>query len=353
MATKGKKEQIKEASVVIKPIGATGGLDAIHIALAVLVIILIALLIAVAYTKPVPLITNTTASNINCTYAVQSGKCTLPINTPSQIKQDAEVFLASYNYLNSSISPFLTYFSNVSRMNLTYNPINSEWYVTVPVQDTAINQTLQFAMIINDKNTSRITPLLQIIESGVRTNNSVVSKGVVQIPGQSTCSTQSPLQIYWFVDPYSTGGISSLVNMTSLQSTFKSQVSIGVKMLFTQASQSIAQTYGLNNSLALGSYLFCASNQSAFPSFVNRVNQAYNGGYMSSSQLSGIASQSGINGTQLNGCLSDAGTLINRQALLAKYYNITSSPLIVTDCRYLSIPQTEIEAIHYANSSIT
>lgn len=351
MATKSKKDSIKEPSVVIRPIGSFGGLDSIHIALIILVAVVVALLLAVAYTKPLPIILNSTSS-LNCTYAVQDGKCVLPTSTPGQIEHDAESFLASYNNVNTSLS-LLPYYSDVSRMNLTYNPSNGEWYVSIPAINPYNNQSLELAMMINDKNTSKITPLIQTISPAIRTSDFVVSKGVVQIPNQSACSVQSPLQIYWFVDPYSSGGLASLENMTSLESRFKSQVSADVEILFTQSSQNIAATYGLNNSLALGSYLFCASNQSSFSAFLSKVNQNYNGGYIPASLLSALAGQSGINSSKMNSCLATVGTLINRQAVLAKYYNITSTPSIVTDCRYLSIPETEVEAIHYANSSIT
>lgn len=352
MAT-NKKDSIKEPSVVIKPLGSMGGLDNIHLALVVLVVILIALLIAVAYTKPVPvpIFTNAT-SNLTCSYGAESGNCITPMNSQAAIKQDAESFLASYNNVNSSLS-ILPYISNVSRMNLSYSVLTHDWYVTFPFQSPSSNTTTQFGMVINDRNTSQITPLIQLAKPTTLTTDYVVSTGVVQIAGQSTCSVQSPLQIYWFVDPYAPGGISSLVNMTNLQSQFGTKVSTSVKILYTQYSENIGSVYGLNNSLALGSYLFCASNQTGFGSFLERVSQTYNGGYMPSSVLAGLANSSGISSSEMSGCLSSAGTFINRQALLAKYYNITSNPAVVTDCRYLSIPQTELDAIRYANSSIT
>jgi hypothetical protein len=276
----------------------------------------------------------------------------MPLNTPAQVKQDAESFLASYNNINTSLS-LLPYVSDVGKMNLSYSPNNAEWYVSFPAVNPSSNTTFQVAMLINDKNTSKITPLIQALEPANRTSNFVVSKGVVQISGQSQCSVQNPLQLYWFVDPYSPGGLSSLSTMVSLQNTFRSQISASIKVLFTQYSQGVSANYGLNNSLALGSYLFCASNQSAFDAFVSRVNQVYNGSLVPPALLASIANESGLNSGELSSCLATAGTLINRQAILARYYNITSTPVVVTDCRYFSIPQTAIDAIHYANSSLT
>lgn len=355
MATK--KDPIKEPSVVIKPLGGLGGLDSIHLALIVLVLVLIALLLAVAYTKPVPVIINSTRTtsnslSANCTYGSSMGRCVVPGNSAGQIRQIAESFLASYNNVNSSLS-LLPYISNVSMMNVSYSAVTREWYVTVPFQAPSSNITTQFGMVINDENTSQVTPLIQVVKPPKLTNDYVVSKGVVQIPGQTACSVQFPLQIYWFVDPYAPGGLTSLTNMTALQARFGSNISVSVKVLYTQYSEEVGSVFGLNNSLALGSYLACASNQSSFDSFLGRVVQTYNGGYMPAPVLAGLANASGISRSELSGCLPTAGTLINRQALLAKYYNITSGPAVVTDCRYLSIPQTEAEAIHYANSSIT
>lgn len=350
MATKANKNSVKEPSVVIRPVGNLGGLDNIHLAMGVLIIILIGLLVAVAFTKPAAILT-TNSSAMNCTYGSLNGKCAVPMHNASQIRTRAESFLASYNNVNTSLS-LLPYVSNVSRMNISYSAQTGQWQVSFPATNPATNTTFQFAMDINDSN-MHVVPLIQTIAPPISTNNTVVAKGVVQIAGQPACSNSTPLQLYWFVDPYSPGGIASLGQMVQLQNKYQSNVSIGVKILFTQYSQNIAATYGLNSSLALSSYLFCASEQSSFPNFLNVLNRTYNGAYLPGTQLVGMASNAGLNVSQLNSCVASAGTIINRQAILAKYYNVTSSPAIVTDCRYLSIPQTTNAAIIYADKSIT
>ena len=87
------KKAIKEPSVVIKPIGRFGGLDAIHVAMGVLILILIALLVVVASTKPAILSVVNKSSSLNCTYGAKSGACVQPIHTSAEVKAVAERFL--------------------------------------------------------------------------------------------------------------------------------------------------------------------------------------------------------------------------------------------------------------------
>ncbi len=353
MFMKTNKDSVKEPSVVIRPLGSMGGLDNIHLALVVLVVVLVALLLAVARSKPVPIVANYTASNsvLNCTYGLADGKCVLPESNVSQVTLAAERFLASYNYINTSLS-LLPYISNVSAMRMAYDPADAQWYVSMPAKNPGSDSSFTFAMAINDRNTSQVTPLIQTVRPGMQSNDFVASEGVVQIAGQPGCSVSSPLQVYWFMDPYSPGAVSSLSNMTSLQSSLGPRINASVKILYTQYSQSVASQHGLNDTLALGSYLFCASRQSGFGNFLGRVDSAYNGSYISPAQLQPLAGDAGLNMSGMNSCLASAQTLVQRQGLLARYYNITSSPAVVTDCRYLAIPQTELEAIRYANSSV-
>ncbi len=353
MYMKTKKDSVKEPSVVIRPLGAMGGLDNIHLGLVVLVVVLVALLLAVARSKPVPVVANYTSSNSaqNCTYGIIGGKCVLPENNVSQITRVAERFLASYNYINTSLS-LLPYISNVSEMKMAYDASDAQWYVSMPAKNPGSNSSFTFAMMINDRNTSQVTPLIQTVRPGMLGSDFVVSKGVVQIAGQPECAVSSPLQIYWFMDPYSPGAIASLSNLTSLRSRLGSRINASVKILYTQYSQAVASLHGLNQTLALGSYLFCASGQRSFEGFYTSIGAVYNGSYISPSQLGSLAQSSGLNMSGMEKCLGSAQAIVQRQGLLAHYYNITSSPAVVTDCRYLAIPQTELSAIRYANSSL-
>lgn len=352
MQSKKEKQSVKEPSIVIKPIGRFGGIDSIHIAMLILIVILIGLLLAVTYLKPITVITNSTS--FNCTYNVRNGQCILPTHNTTEIKQIAESLIAKYADVNSSLS-LLPYYSNVNLMNITYSPQNGDWYVDVPVQNPVSNVTSHFDIIINDTSGDAV-PLLQIAKpAGVLTNNLVVSKGVIQVIGQPSCAVQNPLQIYWFIDPYSPGSISTLPIMTSLQKEYGSKINASIKILFTESSENIDASEGLNNSLALGTYLYCASiqNNAAFASFVKGVNSSYSGSYMSPSLLSAIAGQSQLNLSALNSCINNVPNLVSVQHLLAQYYNISSSPSIVTDCKYLSIPQTESDAIALSNQSLS
>ena len=343
------KKAIKEPSVVIKPIGRFGGLDSIHVAMGVLILILIALLVVVASTKPAILLTNSTSS-LNCAYGAKSGACVQSIHTQAEVKIAAERFIASYSNVNTSLS-LLPYITNVSSMAFSYSQQTGKWYVVVPGKNPATNTTFDFTMIINDSSLA-VTPLIQTITPSILSNETVVSQGVIKEAGKPECTVTNPLQVYWFMDPYSTGSVASLLQMVSLQKQYPLKISEQLEILFTQSSQNIAATNGVNNTLALGSYLFCASQQPNFPDFASSINKTYTGSYISPTQLAAIAGSSGLNSSELTSCLSSAQTLINRQALLAKYYNISASPSIITDCQYLSIPQTEGDAILYANSSI-
>ncbi len=353
------KKQIKEPSVVIKPIGPAGGLDYIHLALAALVGLLVLIILIISYGKtPMiqPLQANSSAlagnsPRLNCTYGYLNGKCIAPESNASQIKSSAERFLASYNYINSSLS-LLPYISNVTGMKENYIPYADEWYVSVPAKNPVSNATFTFAMLVNDTDNSKIVPLIQTVAPAKTGSNYVVASGVVQIAGQPECRISSPLQAYWFVDPYASGSMLSFSDMLALDKEYGNRINSTVKILYTQASQRISSEHGTNDTLALGSYLFCASAQPEFGNFLRRLSQNYTGAYVSGYSLYEMALGSGINMSAMGNCLSTASEAISRQGLLAQYYNITSSPSVVTDCRYLSIPQTENKTIRYANSSI-
>jgi hypothetical protein len=159
--------------------------------------------------------------------------------------------------------------------------------------------------------------------------------------------------MYWFVDPYSPGSIRELGYLTSIESKYNStQVSPHLEILFTQYSTTVSQSYGVNNTAAIGKYLFCASQQPKFGAFASTLNNSYNNNYMSPGLLAQVASNAGLNTTTLNSCLGSSSTPINNQAVLAQYYNVTSTPLVVTDCQYQSIPQTTSKALCLANSKL-
>ena len=353
---KKSKKSIDEPNVIIKPIGRLGGLDNIHVALVVLVVILMALLLIVSYNKPIQLpINQTTTTNqtsVLCpSYGAANGKCIVPSKNATSVKLFAEQVLASYGSINDSLS-ILPYITNVSAMRVYYLSNSSLWLAVIPAVNPSNKQAFYLSMLISDKNNSYYMPFEQLAKPPEVSANYVVSEGVIDINRTYTCLITSPLQQYWFIDPYAPGSIASLSNMTSIQSRFNGKVSTQLNILYTQASQSIENQYGMNNTLALGEYLFCASKQSNAGSFYRSVQNAYANSYMAPSTLASLAASSGLNTSSLDSCLSSSATLINRQALNAKLYNITSTPSVVTDCKYLSIPQTAVNAVCYANSTL-
>ncbi|MCL5427789.1 MAG: hypothetical protein M1321_01255, partial [Candidatus Marsarchaeota archaeon] len=189
------------------------------------------------------------------------------------------------------------------------------------------------------------------VKPSLTTQNYVKSYGVVMLQGKVACSTASPLQIYWFIDPYSPGSVRSLETMEGIQSRFPAGVQTRLEVLYTPYSQQIALSHGIGNTQAFGKYLFCASQQQNFSRFVNSVNSSYDGLYMSPQFLSTLANDSGLNRIALDSCIANSSVVIARQSVLAAYYNVTSTPMIVTNCQYQSIPQAEQYAMCAANST--
>ena len=341
-------ENIKEPTILIRPITRLGGLDNIHVALIALVIILIALLLVISYSKPYSI---RNATNGTCSVTALNGSCASPIHNATQIKQLTEQLLASYAFANSSLS-VLPYYANVSKINASYSPESKSWFVIIPSTNPVSNSAYDLEVEISDTNTNVIVPFFQIPRPSTITKNKVVTQGVIQIANKATCVTKSPLQIYWFADPYSPGSMASLTNLLNTQSIYGNKVNATLRVLFGSSTQTIANQVGESNAQALGMYIVCASSDRAFNHFVYAVNSSYTGGYVSPNTLLSIAQTTGVNTSNLNNCLNTVATTITNQALFANYYNISSTPAIVTDCQYLSIPQTENKAICYANSTL-
>ena len=333
--------KIKEPSIIIKPLGRFGGLDSLHLTLVVLIVLLLALLLVVSYGKPILILpsNNTTSANSSA------------LHTTQQIRALVERVLASYANVNSSLSliPFIT---NVSSMQVSYLPASKSWYVHLAAKNIADNFAFSLAFAINDLNTSEVTPLIQAEMPSQISNNSVVSTGVVSIGGRYACINQKPTSVYWFIDPYAVGAVRSLLNASSIKELYGNNVNLTLKIVIGADTQRIGSQVGLFNALYLSKYVLCASQQSGFGAFASKLNSLYTGAYVSNDTLASIANQAGLNYTQLNSCISTSASQLNAQALLAQYYNITSTPIAVVDCRYLAIPQTVREALCYANPSL-
>ncbi len=353
MVNKQTKAQMDETKIVLKPIGKYGGLDGIHIALLILVAILIALLLVISYSKPVTITNTTNSSNKTsvCAYGAVNGKCVIPTHNLSSVSHQVGKIIASYEYVNGSLS-LLAYYSQIQNASFSFLPASKEWLAVVPVINPATGNVFSTSFLLYDSNLSLVNPYVQTVKTSQVLSDYVVSQGVVRLSNKAVCAKGNPLPIYWFLDPYSPGSISSLSNLTSLEVKYGSKLNLSIAILFGSESQRIASTYGENGTRALGDYLFCSSQQKNFSNFVTIINAVYSGSYVSPSLLSSLANQSKLNMQELGGCILNSTNFINHQALLAQYYNITITPSIVTDCVYGSIPQTEQNAICFANSSI-
>lgn len=335
------ERKLKEPSIIIKPLGRFGGLDNLHLTLAVLVALLLLLLVVVSYGKPILIMpgNNTTSSNVSA------------IHTPTQIKQVAERVLASYATVNSSLS-LLPFISNISSMHVSYLPSSGSWYVQLTAKNFVNGVAFSLGFVINDSNTSKVTPLLQSVVPSQISNNSVVATGVVSLAGKYACANPDTTQVYWFVDPYAVGGVKSLVNASEIKQMYGNNVNLTVKVMVGSDTQRIGSQVGLFNALYLSKYSLCASEQSNFGKFAFNLDSAFDGNYVSRDTLAGIANASDLNYSQLTSCISNSSQALNTQALLAQYYNITYTPVAVVGCQYLALPQTAREALCYANSSL-
>ena len=342
-------KKISEPSILVKPISRFGGLDNIHIALIALVVILILLVVAVSHNTTITVVNATNGTKANVTNSTPG----MPIHTAAQAKMQAERILASYADLNNSLA-LLPYLSDVNGANVSYIQGSKQWYVSIPYVGPANGKTYLFAILMSDANLSKFSTFAQDINPNAVSQNYVVSQGVVKLYGRTSCtSTNNSVPVYLFMDPYAPGSIQSLHNVTGLEQKFGNKVNVSIKILSTQYSLAIADSYGgLNNSLQLGKYLLCASTQRNFTGFVNAVNSTYQGKYVPAYLLEELAGQAGLNTTSLSSCVASSQGIINAQFTEAQYYNITSSPAVLTSCEYLSIPQTAQNAVCYSNPSI-
>jgi hypothetical protein len=342
-------KRIKEPSILVKPVSQFGGLDNIHVALLVLVVILILTIVAISSHTHITLVNVTQGQN--CSYGSINGTCATAVHNETQIKSYVERILASYANINGSLS-ILPFISNVSQINASFIPSLRQWYVSVPYTVPTTSNTYILSYMINDRNLNLSGSFVQNPPPPQISNNHVVTTGVIQLSQKTSCSINGIIPVYWFTDPYAPGALSSLVNETNLQKSFGSKVNITLKVLFTQYSAAMASKYGINNTLNMQKYLLCGSLQKNFSKFVSALNSTNNGLYLPTAVLRDIALQSGLNMSSLDSCISNSQQAIDAQAVLAKYYNITSSSSVITDCQYLSVPQTARNAICYANKTL-
>ncbi|MDE1823386.1 MAG: hypothetical protein KGI00_00975 [Candidatus Micrarchaeota archaeon] len=348
MASKKDKIDIDEPSIIVKPLSKFGGLDNIHVALLGLVVILILLLLVVSYNKQV--LVKNVSSNSTCVYGAVNGTCVTPHYNSSQIKGITERLLASYANLNTSLS-LIPYITNVSAIEAQYMPSAKEWYVSVRANNPLQNRSFNLSAVISDTDGSVVMTFIETINPTPLSSNYVASAGIVRLYGKVPClQGNGAVPVYWFIDPYAPGALQSLQNYTQLQRSFGSKVNMSLEILYSQYSQNIGKADGQDNTQQLGKYLFCASAQRNFANFSGSLSSFQ--GYISPGTLSSMANISKLDIAQLNSCLASSQSTINAQAILAQYYNITTTPVAVADCQYMAIPQTARSAICYSRNGL-
>jgi len=350
------KSKEKEPEIVIRPIGKFGGLDNIHIALIALVAILVILMAIIAYSKPQVLVSSN-VSNATCSGFCANQIASLsikPLHTQSEIINYTERVLATYNFINmnSSLGIYLPFYSNVSMINASYSPSSGEWYVVVPIKNSISNSTFYASFEIYDKNLTLARSYIQTISPNKILSYKVVYPGVIAVPGKFACNIASPVQVFWFIDPYAPGSIYSLEQILKLENEFGSNVNVSVKILFGAYTDLVGSRYGVFDAQELGKYILCASQQKNFSNFVINLNALYSNNYMNNQTLYTIAKYSGLNIPMLNSCILNSTTLINRQTLLAEYYNITATPAVIVNCKYLTLPQTAANGVCFTNETL-
>ncbi len=343
-----KKSKKEEPELLIKPVGRLGGLDNIHVSLVALIAILIAMLLVVSYSKPqvigAPNATNAANSSSNSSAILQ------PIHTEQQVLSYASRVLASYNYVKS-YSSILPYFSDIRNATAYYIPQTKEWYVSVPAHLPGQNRTAHYSLLVYDSNLTAQTAFSQTPLPSQVLNDQVVADGVIKLYGKYACPASNQTSIFWFIDPYGPGVVTSLENITGIEARYGNRVNITVKILSGYYTNVIANSYGMPNAQELGKYLFCTSKQKNFSVFAQNIESAYGSSYMSGQLLRTIANYSRLNVTELNACISNSTATLNEQALLAQYYNVTSTPIAIVNCEYEALPQTVDSALCYSNPS--
>lgn len=347
------KKKSEDVEVVIRPVGKMGGLDSIHIALIALVVILVLLLFVISGSKAITVVntTNTTTSLLAGNYTCSGGVCKSPFHNQSQVRDYMEQVLASYNFV-SGPSSLIPYFSDVSNSTYSYVPKSDLWYVSVPATNPSTGIRFYELLTIYDSNLTLDTISIETARPSIILSNKVVTQGVMLLSNKFACMQQNPVQVYWFMDPYAPGAIASLNNVSQLKQKFANNVNVSVKIVFKSPTAQIANTSGLLNAQALGRYVLCASTQQNFSRFSSNLQAAYGNSYLSSNVLASIARSSGLDVSALNTCMSNSTPLINTQTLLASYYNITTTPMAVVNCKYLALPQTAQQAVCHDNSTL-
>jgi hypothetical protein len=336
----------KEAVFIVKPVAKGYGLDYIHVTLAVLVVILVGLAFALAAFKPAA----TVAPSCSTSNAV-SNCITTPQHNSSQVLMAASEALVYYSTLNTSLS-LLPYYSLMNRSRASYVPYGREWLVVVPYVSPYNSLVVyNFSMLIYDSNLSVKNAFINSVMPLVRTGKSVAGLGAVSIDTTSACNTTKPLPVYLITDPYAPGAFAAINSSIAASKKYGDSVDVSYFMVFSRFAISHYAGFSAGQTQLIGNYMYCASKQKNFPQFISNLSIAYNGDPLSNLTLTNVAQGSSLQMGDLGSCLANSSTAIDYQSELASHYNITSTPLLIVNCKYLTIPQTLDYAINYSLNS--
>lgn len=341
---KGTSRMGKEPVFIVKPVHRNFGLDYLHITLLALVIILIALAFALSTFKQGRIVTPCGSGNSSLCNVTVNGT----IHTSAQALAAAESALAAYSSINTSLS-LLPYYSLVNRSRVDYLSNSKEWLVTIPYINPLANNTVSnLSLVLYDSNLSLASAYLQSLTPATPTNNSVVGLGTVQLSGEVSCKTTKPVPLYIVTDPYSPGMLRTLDAAINASNRYRGSVNTSYYFIFSGYSQQFYNGYGILDTQQLGRYLYCASHQSNFPQFVSNLSIAYTGAPLANLTLYQVSLGSNLNMAALNACMQNVTTSLNYQSEFADLYHIVSTPEIIVNCKYTTLPQTLDYAINYS-----
>jgi hypothetical protein len=345
MPANKKNAQKKEGEPVfiLKPALKNYGLDYLHIELIALVVVLAVLAFALASFKPGVLVSG-------CAYGEVNGTCTVPAHNSAQALAAAERVLASYATINTSFS-LLPYYALVNESKVSYLINQSAWFVSVPyVNPFARNSVYNFSLVLYDSNLSLKNAYAQTIKPVFYTNDSVIAPGAISVYSGSPCTTTKPVPVYTFIDPYSKGALSALSAMFNASKRYASVANMSYYFIFTGSAASFYDGYGVAGTQMYGRYLSCASRQPQFGAFLANMSIAYTGVPPFNTTLYGVAQGSGLNISAFNACMANSTASLNAQSRLADLYSVATTPEVLVNCKYATIPQTIGAALNYSLS---
>ncbi len=329
---------------IVKQATKTGGLDYLHIALILLVVILVGLSLSLSRFSAI--------KTVNCEYGMVNGTCTTApqyLSDSGNAIMAAKRIIAGYSASNTSFA-LLPYYTIPSEYNATYIQNIEKWLVYTPYNDPYTNQTVSMFLILN-KNFTLNESLTQTIPPPYITENYVVANGTVKIAGHVLSTTSKPIPVNLVIDPYSKDSISAIKAMINASQLYGNSITPEYDFIFTGAAQSKYASFGTVETQAIAAYLFCASNQTGFPVFVNDLSVAFSGNPVQVSSLDTITNQSGINYTYMKNCVLNSAKPLYYQSLFAQFYNITSTPEFIINGDYETVSTKLDGTIKYALSS--